>query len=140
MQFLGPVFPATAILFLFAGALPNSAGAQDIAAERLSAIVARTPIQPSEQPKQLRSAERAALHQAVRGTRAQRLRRSSGYTMPQRVAAAVVMGFAGFYVGGKFGAAIEGNCGCDDPGLKGFLIGAPIGAAAGATLGIVLTR
>jgi len=50
------------------------------------------------------------------------------------------MGFAGLYVGGKFGAAIEGNCACDDPGLKGFMIGAPIGAAAGATLSVVLTR
>ncbi len=31
---------------------------------------------------------------------------------------------------------IDGDCGgCDDPGLKGALIGAPIGAAAGGILG-----
>ena len=36
--------------------------------------------------------------------------------------------------------ALEGHCTCDDPGLKGFMIGAPIGAATGVTLGIVLTR
>jgi hypothetical protein len=31
---------------------------------------------------------------------------------------------------------IEGNdCNCDDPGLKGALIGAPVGAVAGGVLG-----
>src|SRR5689334_9811758 len=38
----------------------------------------------------------------------------------------------GFFAGGYLGAKIEGDdCGCDDPGLKGALIGAPIGAIAG---------
>jgi hypothetical protein len=49
---------------------------------------------------------------------------------------AVVGGVGGFFAGGYLGAAIEGDrCGCDDPGLKGALIGAPIGAATGAILG-----
>lgn len=38
---------------------------------------------------------------------------------------------AGLYAGGYLGASIEGDrCRCDDPGLKGFLIGAPIGAVS----------
>jgi hypothetical protein len=43
---------------------------------------------------------------------------------------------AGFFAGGYLGAAIEGDrCHCDDPGLMGALIGAPIGATAGGVLG-----
>lgn len=46
----------------------------------------------------------------------------------------------GFYLGGKLGAAIEGDsCHCDDPGLLGFLAGAGIGAVGGAILGTYLT-
>ena len=42
----------------------------------------------------------------------------------------------GLFAGGYLGAKIEGNrCHCDDPGLTGALIGAPIGTAAGAVLG-----
>ena len=40
------------------------------------------------------------------------------------------------FAGGYLGAAIEGDrCHCDDPGLKGAVIGAPIGAATGGILG-----
>lgn len=43
---------------------------------------------------------------------------------------------AGFFAGGYLGAAIDGDCGgCDDPGFKGALIGAPIGAALGGIAG-----
>jgi len=50
-------------------------------------------------------------------------------------------GVGGFFGGGFLGAAIEGDsCQCDDPGLKGFLIGAPIGAIAGSILGWTLSR
>ena len=42
----------------------------------------------------------------------------------------------GLFAGGYLGAKIEGNrCHCDDSGLQGALIGAPIGTAAGAVLG-----
>ena len=53
----------------------------------------------------------------------------------------VVLGAAagaagGFFAGGYIGAAIDGDCGgCDDPGFKGFLIGAPIGAVVGGIAG-----
>jgi hypothetical protein len=56
------------------------------------------------------------------------------------VAYGILGGIGGFFAGGYLGSVIEGNCACDWPGLQGFLIGAPIGAAAGATLGVILTR
>jgi len=40
-------------------------------------------------------------------------------------------------VGGLVGSKLEPSCGCDDPGLRGFLIGAPIGAALGAIAGVM---
>ena len=53
---------------------------------------------------------------------------------------AAIGGVGGFFGGGYLGAAIEPDCNCDDPGFKGFLIGAPIGAATGAILGWVFGR
>ena len=41
----------------------------------------------------------------------------------------------GFFAGGFLGAAIAGECSCDDPGLMGFIYGAPIGAILGGILG-----
>jgi hypothetical protein len=42
----------------------------------------------------------------------------------------------GFFAGAYLGAFIEGDrCHCDDPGLKGALIGAPVGAVTGGILG-----
>jgi hypothetical protein len=53
----------------------------------------------------------------------------------------LVGGVGGFLLGGRIGAAIEGDsCRCDDPGFQGFLIGAPIGAVAGAILGTLATK
>ena len=47
---------------------------------------------------------------------------------------------AGFFAGGYLGATIDGDCGgCDDPGLKGALIGIPIGTAAAAITTWILT-
>jgi hypothetical protein len=58
-----------------------------------------------------------------------------------RMLVATGMGALGFIAGGYAGAAMEGrDCGCDSPGLKGFLIGAPVGAAVGATFGALITR
>jgi hypothetical protein len=59
----------------------------------------------------------------------------------QRAAAGVAFGVGGFFLGGILGARLEGNsCVCDDPGLKGFLIGAPIGAVAGAMAGVAMVK
>jgi hypothetical protein len=52
------------------------------------------------------------------------------------VAGAIVGAVGGFFAGGFLGAHIEGDrCNCDDPGVRGFLIGAPIGAVAGGIVG-----
>ena len=61
-------------------------------------------------------------------------------TQAQRVGAAVAIGFLGMLGGMWLGAAIEGPCACDDPGLKGAMIGAPIGAVLGAIAGYELAR
>lgn len=54
----------------------------------------------------------------------------------RHVAGASVGALGGFFGGGYLGAAIEGDrCNCDDPGLKGAVIGAPIGAVVGGILG-----
>ena len=52
------------------------------------------------------------------------------------IAGAIAGGVGGFFGGGFLNAHIEGDrCNCDDPGVRGFLIGAPIGAVAGSLLG-----
>ena len=56
---------------------------------------------------------------------------------PGRIVAGAAAGaVGGFFAGAYLGAAIDGDCGgCDDPGFKGFLIGAPVGAVVGGILG-----
>jgi hypothetical protein len=67
--------------------------------------------------------------QAPRNARAER-------GLGRKVFGAIVGAAGGFFVGGYLGASIEGDrCHCDDPGLKGAVIGAPIGAVAGGILG-----
>ena len=57
----------------------------------------------------------------------------------RKVLGGVIGAVAGFFAGFYLGAAIEGQgCGCDDPGLRGGMIGAPIGTAFGAVLGVKL--
>jgi len=52
------------------------------------------------------------------------------------VTGAIVGGVGGFFAGGFLGAHIEGDrCNCDDPGVRGFLIGARIGAVVGGIVG-----
>jgi hypothetical protein len=68
---------------------------------------------------------------------AQRQVRSQSRRGPGRIIAGAAVGaVGGLFAGGYLGAAIDGECGgCDDPGLKGALIGMPIGAVAGGILG-----
>jgi hypothetical protein len=67
--------------------------------------------------------------QASSGSR----QRSTG----RKVAGGVIGAVGGFFGGGFLGAAIEGDrCDCDDPGLVGFLIGAPIGSVIGGIVGV----
>ena len=53
----------------------------------------------------------------------------------RKVFGAIVGAAGGFFAGAYLGAAIEGDCNCDDPGLRGAVIGGPIGAATGGVLG-----
>jgi hypothetical protein len=78
------------------------------------------------------SAAAASPAQSAEPSTAQREPRSKA----RAIAGGAVGAVAGFFGGGFLGAAIEGDrCNCDDPGLMGFIIGAPIGTAAGAILG-----
>ena len=52
-----------------------------------------------------------------------------------RVVVSALGALGGFFAGGFLGAKLEPDCNCDDPGLQGFVIGAPIGAIAGGILG-----
>ena len=70
--------------------------------------------------------------QAPRSNRSQPRARSK----KRIVAGAIAGSVGGFFAGGFLGAHIEGDrCDCDDPGVRGFLIGAPIGAVAGGIVG-----
>ena len=45
-----------------------------------------------------------------------------------KVVAGIAGGVGGMFAGAYVGAALEPNCRCDDPGLRGMMIGAPVGA------------
>jgi hypothetical protein len=47
-----------------------------------------------------------------------------------RITAVAAASFGGFLVGGTIGSTLDRHCVCDDPGLRGFIIAAPIGAIA----------
>jgi hypothetical protein len=73
---------------------------------------------------------------------AARQRTSAAHT-GRRVAWTAIGAAGGFFGGAFLGAALENAvapCNCDDPGFKGFLIGAPVGAIAGGIAGFVLSR
>jgi hypothetical protein len=59
---------------------------------------------------------------------------------PQQAKAAIGLGFFGMLTGSWLGAAIEGDCRCQERGFAGAVIGAPVGAAVGAILGCHLAR
>jgi hypothetical protein len=71
-------------------------------------------------------------------SQASRNNRSGGHARSKKriIAGAIAGGVGGFFGGGFLGAHIEGDrCNCDDPGVRGFLIGAPIGAVVGGIVG-----
>ena len=69
-----------------------------------------------------------------------RQKRSPAYRSAQRILGGAALGIVGFIAGGLIGAGVDRGCDCDSPSVRGFMIGAPIGAAAGATLGVVMIR
>jgi hypothetical protein len=59
----------------------------------------------------------------------------------KKIAFGILGGVGGFFGGAFLGHAIERavwDCNCDDPGVMGFLIGAPTGAVLGAIAGVKL--
>lgn len=69
--------------------------------------------------------------------------RASAASTGQRILWTSLGATGGFFAGGYLGAWIENSvdpCHCDDPGLKGALIGIPIGAIAGGITGFVLSK
>jgi hypothetical protein len=90
-------------------------------------------------PKELRAP--AAGRARVGDSRVQTVSSSptagAGPSPLKRVLWGVVGGVGGFFGGGTLGYKIDRlgrTCGCDDPGLKGLVIGALIGAPTGAIL------
>ena len=63
---------------------------------------------------------------------------TSSPTSAQRASAAIALGFLGMLGGTWIGSKVQGDCACDDPGLKGALIGMPIGTVVGAVVGITI--
>jgi hypothetical protein len=84
---------------------------------------------------------RSAIERPIRAVRLRQVPRtnpprSRARSRTRIVAGAIAGSIGGFFAGGFLGAHIEGDrCNCDDPGVQGFLIGAPIGALAGGILG-----
>ena len=137
--------PAVIALVLWTAFAPAPADAQDMARIHHSARPARPLLltmpegaRPSQQrPPWLTSAQFPAGGDAAGVLRAQDQRSPRSERGPGRKVLGAIVGAAGgFFAGGYLGAAIEGDrCHCDDPGLKGALIGMPIGATAGGILG-----
>jgi hypothetical protein len=106
---------------------------QPLAATPIRDSVARLALPPSSVAvaRQVAQAEPAAMKSRVQSAPSR-----DGGILARKIVFASILGFAGFIGGGKIGAQIDGDCGgCDDPGLKGALIGAPIGATMGAIVG-----
>jgi hypothetical protein len=77
--------------------------------------------------------------QAATGAEVQPQRPKERRSLTRKILGGVAGGVGGFFLGGYLGAKIEGDrCNCDDPGLQGIIIGAPIGGIAGAIAGTLV--
>ena len=132
--------PVAAILVasLVAG-LPSSASAQEIMKRGFRALDTSTLMEPRVPSNRFLPATSMTFKQPV-GFRPPRRQRNSSAPLTARITLAALIGLAGATLGAELGMRLEGDCRCDDPGLRGALIGMPIGAAAGVALGIAVTR
>jgi hypothetical protein len=135
---LATAVPPTSVRAQEPRSVDSGRAAQSVSAARLT--VRDWPSLVSPEQMGPRAGTREALQPAGRLPRSRSQNRPRTYNAAQRIAITAGMGFAGFLAGGYIGAKIEGDCACDDPGLQGIIIGAPIGAAAGAIFGAWLTR
>src|SRR5688572_30587796 len=112
----------------------------------ITAVLAATPAAQAQTIDFQRVVRDAAAQTVLAAPRKERSAQANGFAqnttarerrgIGKRILGGVVGGAAGFFAGAYTGAWIEGDrCQCDDPGLKGALIGMPIGAAIGAWAG-----
>jgi hypothetical protein len=92
-----------------------------------------TPARPMLSPAAI---SRVVVQRTPVSAGAPRLMRRGGGRAMWTVLGALGGAVAGAYVGVK----MEGRCACDDPGMKGALIGLPVGAIAGGLTGFVFGR
>lgn len=87
------------------------------------------------------TAQRAAARNlpVIRGSRSQPPLSMRHVPGPSKAMAVFALAVAGCWAGAYVGAALEGDGG-DSPGLRGALIGMPVGGALGAVLGWKLVR
>jgi hypothetical protein len=142
------LYPAVVTLALWTAFAPLEADAQELARRvddssagprRFLLLLPQDPQTSRQRPAGVRFARLTADGDwagsaGALGAQSTRPARSRGLT--RKVFGALVGTAGGFFGGGYLGATIEGDrCHCDDPGLKGALIGAPVGAVAGGVLG-----
>jgi len=53
---------------------------------------------------------------------------------------AALLGVGGSFAGAAVGSQFTQKCSCDDPGLKGMMIGAPIGGITGAIAAVLAMK
>ena len=127
-------YAGVVMLVLWAVFVANTASAQELVRADHSLGTPRSLLLPAPDATPRFAADRRLV--GVAGVRGQSPANEPARGPARKVFGTLVGATAGFFAGGYLGAAIEGDrCNCDDPGLKGALIGMPIGAAVGGVLG-----
>jgi len=93
-------------------------------------------LQPGDWPAPAGKTDQLA--RAAESRSRQSFARSPRHRGAEKAMGAIAGALGGFLAGGLIGASLDRHCGCDDPGVNGFVIGAPIGAIAGGVLGFAL--
>ena len=107
-----------------------------------SSVFRRIEFAPADpRPDRLSSAIRRSSFRKQTGRPLQPAYRSSSRSsLGRTIGGAILGGLAGFYLGATVGSHLEPDCRCDDPGLRGLLIGGAIGTGVGAYLGVLVFR
>ncbi len=134
---------AVVVVVLFGGRAYAQAGSEAVSAQagesqpRVTVQFLGTSI-PRADTRRLLADLNSGAALALNGTQVRTVPPSPGKrhrSITRKVAGGIIGAFGGFFGGGFLGAKIERPCHCDDPGLRGFIIGAPIGAVIGGILG-----